>query len=158
MKNKTILYLILFLGITFSFTSCSSDDEDCPDEQVPYLLLSFEQSVDQDIVAAYIYNKQLSDSIYKSTSKPDSVQIPLKLSADTTFINFDVKYTDTTNTLKDVIAFVHTHTIFSEDIECGFTTVFYLNEILASTNFVDSIYIMDTIINSDEIVHAKVYY
>lgn len=158
MKRKFLLQLLIILGFSYSLTFCSTDDEDCPDIDIPYLVLSFEQSITEEFDTTFIYCPGLSDTLFTGNSNPTDLSIPLNLSQDTTPLTFQLRYADTLELFTDNLFFIHTKEIYSENIECGFQTKFNLQNIYFTSNIIDSIYLLDTIINTDESIHAKIYY
>lgn len=158
LNKKALIHLSAYFAITLIFTFCSSEEEDCPDVNIPTLTLSFEQSEQMAFDTTFIYCSGLTDTIYTGNTNPPNLSIPLKLATDTTVLTFQLREADTLNLLTDNILFIHTNKLYAENIECGFQTLFYLHNVLLSSNFIDSVYILDTVINSDKSIHAKVFY
>lgn len=157
MRIDILKYILLFASVFIGFTYCTEETTSCPDTDVPYLRLSFVNS-GISLDTAIIYNELLGDYFYNSDTAPGTVEIPLNLNSDTTYIDFEFMYADSAVVFRDRIYFVYEHSIQTEDIECGFYTTFELNEILATTNSIDSIYFLDSVINSYENIHAEIYY
>jgi len=160
------------------FISCSSEEEECPDTNLPYLRLSLEQKSNLKIDTLLIFHDNLADDLYEGSAVTDCVMIPLNLNADSTILNFKFtliadslkRYTDTILTpflhlfvdsileITDEVKFIHSNKIKVNDLECGFITEFELHSIYYTSQFIDSIYIYDTLINSAEKNHVTIFY
>lgn len=168
----------MLLAITTILFSCASEEEECPDTNLPYLRLSMEQTSNFDVDTFLIYHDNLANHLYEGTASPDCVMVPLSLNSDTTILNFKFtliadsakRYSDTTFSpytqlfsdsvleITDEVMFIHSKEIKLNDLECGFITEFDLNSIYYTHQFMDSIYLLDTLINSAERNHVTIFY
>ena len=156
---KTNLFLvILFISVSVFHIGCNNDDDECPNSSVPYMRLAIEQTSAISFDSIFLYNNNLTDSLYTGSSVPDVINIPLKLDADTTTINFDIKYNDSTNIKSDILVFIYNTEFKLNNLECGFITEFNLSTVTSTLNNVDSINISNYKVNSDIKNHVKIYF
>ncbi len=122
------------------------------------MILTFEQTSAISFDSIFLYNNNLSDSFYTGSLVPDGVNIPLKLDADTTTINFDIKYNDTTDIKSDILVFIYNTEFKLNNLECGFITEFNLSTVTSTLNNVDSINVTNYKVNSDIKNHVEIYF
>ncbi len=138
--------------------SCNNDDGDCPDSSVPYLRFALEQTSSISFDSIFLHYNNLEDTLYTNNIVPEGINIPLKLDADTTTINFDVKYTDSATIVSDILSIIYNSEIKVNNLECGFITEFNLNTVTSTLNNVDSINIDHYKVNSEIKDHVKIYF
>lgn len=137
-----------------------------------------EQTSSFSIDTFLIYHEDLANNLYEGTAAPDCVMVPLNLNIDSTGLKFKFtiiadsvkRFTDTSFfpythlfvdsvlEITDVVSFIHSREVKLNDLECGFINEFDLNAIYYTNHFMDSIYLLDTLINSVEKDHVKIFY
>lgn len=171
--------LLIFIFSIYIIYSCSSDEEKCPDEALPLLNINVIHADTIPFDSLYIYGELLNNDFYTGTSAPDCVLIPLNLTSDTLLLNFEMVYiTDsvliledsvllpftqispnTTYRIIDNVVFKYSRNIKLNNLECGFINEFDIDTNSYFTNqFVDSVKILDTLINSVDKTHATIYF
>lgn len=154
MRKRLIKYFTLALSISFLLQSCQEESTICPANSVPYLQCIFTNSSGITHDSFIVVLTTIDSVIYDDEAPTSRIQIPLQLSADSTL--FHVIF-DKDNV--DYFLVRHESTVTFESPECGFLTTFLLDSTSQATgNNVDSIYLLNTIIDRNAYDNLQIFY
>lgn len=159
-KSKYIVNIIVAFLLTI-IISCESD-EVCTENIETYASISF---VRLSTVDSLIQENTLSinnliifpldrnyDSIYNYQNEVTDISLPLNPNIAST--SFVIK----ADTIQDTLYFHHQSEMYFVSLECGFTWLFNLDETTHTTHLIDSIIVVDTIIDLNERNNYKIYF
>jgi hypothetical protein len=151
--------------------SCSSTEVKCPGDSISQLRLGFTRKADSTTTQFTVYcpgipdnsnDTLISDTIYNGNVVPVQVEIPVDITTNQMNIYFDFIQlkTDSTPYKKktDIIALFYNRHSYMDDLECGVITDFLINNAIYSNYHIDSVFIANKLINSDNVNHVEIYY
>lgn len=159
-KTKNFILTIIILTINILLTvSCTEKEEDiCPKNKISALNLSFKISDGQDLDSLQIFSPSIKKYFFKDKTLPKNFLLPLNINSDTTKINVEIKLKSDNKTNVETLLFVHSKQIQSKNLECGFLVNFDLKNVISTTHLIDSIVILDRVINFDKRKNVKIYF
>ncbi len=154
LEKRLIKHFILALSFSFLLQSCQDEANICPADQVPYLRCVFTNNSGVTPSSFVVVLTTIDSVIYDGEAPTSRIQIPLQLSADSTL--FHVIFDDN---IMDYFLVKHEPTVTFESPDCGFLTSFLLDSTSQATgNTVDSIYLLNTIIDRNAYDNLQIFY
>ncbi|MBI9033889.1 MAG: hypothetical protein JEZ03_05400 [Bacteroidales bacterium] len=147
--KKRISTFIIILICIFSLYSCNKDLKCYDSEDKVYIAnINFMYFVKGEISDTIlpelsIYNSLIGDSLYKNMTL-SSISIPLNPNDN------QCKFMITTSLNRDSILLKYESEITQESYECGFNTIYYIDNISFGSGFIDSITIINDTINEEK--------
>lgn len=156
MKKK--LFLIFIVGITF-FTSCKDEYTICDLSKDVRFVATFNQRINgADILtpAANLNIIQLSNSsaLYTQQANVANFSFPLNPLVDSAKYSFKLG----NNLQADTVTIVYTSTGTNLSLECGSVTYHNITRITTTINTIDSVKIINPVLNTNLLQNAKFYF
>lgn len=159
MKNLYRLFLLLMTSaiILPFFISACSEEVDCSSTSRNMMYAGFfkySQSAVKDTLDSLTVTALGTDSIIlNKASKVTSAELPLRWTADSTFLIFHY-----TNNRKDTIKVWHTNTPTFISMDCGYSVKQVISKVLYTKHVIDSVYVAYKTANTDATQNIRLYY
>lgn len=154
LKKRIIKYAILAFGIGLLFQNCQEESTICPEDPVPYLRCVFTNSSGIITDSFVVVLTTIDSVIYDDDAPTSRIKIPLQLSADSTLFHV-IFHEDSI----DYFLIKHEPTVTFESPECGFLTSFVIDSNSQySRHKVDSIYLLNTLIDRESNDNLQIFY
>lgn len=159
-KTINLKFILISLVISFLFTnSCTEKEEEvCPKNKIPALSISFQMAKNETLDSLQIFSPNINNYFFKDKILPKKFLLPLNIQSDTTLIKIEIKLKSENKKSIETLFFIHSKQIGSKNLECGFLVNFDLKKVISTTHLIDSVVILDKIVNFDQRKNVKIYF
>lgn len=156
--NFKIIFIVLIISILYIIGCAEKDEDICPKSKISTLNMSFEIAEGQDLDSLLIFSPSINKYFFRDKILPNFFSLPLNINSDTTQISIEIKLKSENKKSVETLLFIHSKQIESKNLECGFLVNFHLKNIISTTHLIDSIIILDRVVNFDKRKNVKIYF